>query len=387
MPAVTAVPLLGLPEVRAGEDLAALVVSGAQAADAALREGDIVVVSSKVVSKALNLWAEGDAREAAVEAHTSRVVAERRSGGRLTRIVEAAAGPVMAAAGVDASNTGDRDGVLLLPTDPDGEADRLRVRLLALTGLSRVGVVLSDTAGRPWRAGQVDFALGASGVGVLDDLRGGVDADGRPLSVTVRALADELAAAADLVKGKADAIPVALLRGTPWALPQRGAGAAALVRVGAQDWFELGTAESVRAALGVAPGSPEALEAGIPSTAPEDRRDRLARAVAVALSACPGAAVDIGGMDDLGDKGGDVGADLVRVCAQTPYELGVAVSRLQVALWGEGLDAEVPSAAGGPEVAIRVKERQGPVSGSLGSADAFEAASGDPDAAASRRRG
>src|SRR5687767_5510798 len=196
-----------MPEVREGDDLAGLIVSGAEGCGISLEDGDVVVVSSKVVSKALGLWAAGDRGEV-VAGETRRVVAERLSGGRVTQIIEGAAGPVMAAAGVDASNIGGREGVLLLPRDPDAEAQRLHVALLAATGLARLGVIVSDTAGRPWRAGQTDFALGAAGVSVVDDLRGGVDADGQHLAVTTRALADELAAAADLVKGKAHAVPV-----------------------------------------------------------------------------------------------------------------------------------------------------------------------------------
>ena len=166
----------------------------------------MVVVSSKVASKALGLVASD--RESAVAAATVRVVAERTMpDGRVTRVVESASGPVMAAAGVDASNTGGSDGVLLLPTDPDGVCASLLAALQRAFGVTRLGVVLSDTSGRPWREGQVDFALGAAGLTVLDDLRGAVDADGRPLAVTARAIADEVAAAADLVKGKVDAVP------------------------------------------------------------------------------------------------------------------------------------------------------------------------------------
>jgi coenzyme F420-0:L-glutamate ligase/coenzyme F420-1:gamma-L-glutamate ligase len=213
---LTVIGLTGIPEVRAGDDLAALI---GEAGDrvGGLVEGDLVVVSSKIVSKALGLWAVGDARGDAVEDQTVRVVAERLSGDRVTQIVQSTAGPVMAAAGVDASNTGGREDVLVLPSEPDAEADRLRVALRERSELTRLGVVVTDTAGRPWRSGQVDFALGAAGVTVVDDLRGRHDADGRPLTVTARALVDELAAAADLVKGKADAIPAAVVRGTPWA--------------------------------------------------------------------------------------------------------------------------------------------------------------------------
>ena len=141
----------------------------------------MLVVSSKVASKALGLV--GTDREAAVAAATVRVVAERAmEGGRVTRVVESAAGPVMAAAGVDASNTGSSDGVLLLPEDPDGVCASLLQAWQRAFGLTRLAVVLTDTSGRPWRVGQVDFALGAAGLRVLDDLRGEGDADGRALT-------------------------------------------------------------------------------------------------------------------------------------------------------------------------------------------------------------
>ena len=171
-----------------------------------------------------------------------------------------------------------------------------------------------------------------------------VDADGRPLAVTARAVADELAAAADLVKGKADAIPAAVVRGTPWATAEPGAGARSLVRTGPGDWFGLGQAEAVRSALGVPPGTGAARDVGIASVAPEPVEDRVARAVAVALRECETAGVDVG-TSTAGDPE-------LRVSAATPYELGVVVSRLQVALWGEGLDVEVPPEATGDGVAL-----------------------------------
>jgi coenzyme F420-0:L-glutamate ligase/coenzyme F420-1:gamma-L-glutamate ligase len=349
---LTVIGLTGIPEVRAGDDLAALI---GEAGDrvGGLVEGDLVVVSSKIVSKALGLWAVGDARGDAVEDQTVRVVAERLSGDRVTQIVQSTAGPVMAAAGVDASNTGGREDVLVLPSEPDAEADRLRVALRERSELTRLGVVVTDTAGRPWRSGQVDFALGAAGVTVVDDLRGRHDADGRPLTVTARALVDELAAAADLVKGKADAIPAAVVRGTPWASEARGDGAASLLRVGPEDWFDYGRAEAVRAALGVPPGSRAAHEVGIASAAPEELWVRLGRAVAVALR----------GLESVG---ADVGSGDVRLSSDSLLSLGRAIARLEVALWGEGLAGELgaePAAADavdgvdGVEVQVRVRER------------------------------
>ncbi len=328
---LTITPLTGIPEVEEGDDVALLVAEAARRCGVALADGDVVVVSSKVVSKARGLRATGD-REAVVAAESRRVVAERRTGERVTRVVVAAAGPVMAAAGVDASNTGVADGVLLLPVDPDAAARDLRAALLESSGAGRLGVVVSDTAGRPWRAGQVDFALGAAGLRVVDDLRGGIDADGRPLHVTARALADEVAAAADLVKGKADGIPAAVLRGLGDWLDEEGhgAGAATLVRTGREDWFDYGRAEAVRASLGVEPGSCAATEVGIASTQEEPRITRIRRAVAVAVH----------GLEDAG-VALDLGADRVSVSADTDFELGIVVARLRVALWGEGVTAEL----------------------------------------------
>jgi dehydro coenzyme F420 reductase / coenzyme F420-0:L-glutamate ligase / coenzyme F420-1:gamma-L-glutamate ligase len=156
----------------------------------------------------------------------------------------------MAAAGVDASNT-PAGTVLLLPEDPDESARRIREGVRDTLGVD-VGVVVTDTFGRPWREGLTDVAIGASGVRVLDDLRGGTDAHGNPLSATVVATADELAAAGDLVKGKAEGLPVAVLRGLPHLVDEEhGEGARAVVRAPADDMFRLGTSEAVREAVGL----------------------------------------------------------------------------------------------------------------------------------------
>ncbi|WP_392544846.1 coenzyme F420-0:L-glutamate ligase [Oryzobacter telluris] len=340
---VTVVPVVGVGEVEAGDDLAEVLSSALVAAGTPLEAGDCLVVSSKVVSKALGLTWDG-AREAAVDAATVRVVAERvGEGGGLTRVVEAVAGPVMAAAGVDASNTGPSGAVLLLPSDPDGEAVALRSALLSRLGLpdsAALGVVLSDTAGRAWRAGQTDFALGSAGVAVLDDLRGGVDHDGRPLAVTARALADEVAAAADLVKGKADGVPAAVVRGLDagWFAPSAD-GARTLVRTGPGDWFALGSVEAVRGALGAAPGSAEALEVGVRSVRPDEPlAARVGRVVALALLDVPDGSVDVG-VDEA------AGAAEVTLGADDPYDLGRLVARLEVAAASESLTATVTGRA------------------------------------------
>ncbi|MFF3215117.1 coenzyme F420-0:L-glutamate ligase [Streptomyces sp. NPDC002886] len=228
----------GIPEVRPGDDLAALIA----AAGPELRDGDILLVTSKIVSKAEGRIVRADSREEAIDAETVRVVARRGT----LRIVENRQGLVMAAAGVDASNT-EAGTVLLLPEDPDASAVAIRAGLRELLGVD-VGVIVTDTFGRPWRTGLTDVAIGSAGVRVLDDLRGGTDAHGNPLSATVVATADELAAAGDLVKGKALGLPVAIVRGLDHVRGE-GSSAADLVRSPADDMFRLGTSEAVREAV------------------------------------------------------------------------------------------------------------------------------------------
>ncbi len=235
---VRAVP--GLPEVGPGDDLAKLIAG----AEPGLADGDILLVTSKIVSKAEGRVVEAADREAAIDAETVRVVARRGS----LRIVENRQGLVMAAAGVDASNT-PAGTVLLLPEDPDASARAIRAGLRDALGVE-VGVIVTDTFGRPWRSGLTDVAIGAAGVRVLDDLRGGTDAYGNPLAATVVALADELAAAGDLVKGKANGLPVAVVRGLPHLVVSGdGEGARAMVRGARDDMFRLGTSEAVRLAV------------------------------------------------------------------------------------------------------------------------------------------
>jgi coenzyme F420-0:L-glutamate ligase / coenzyme F420-1:gamma-L-glutamate ligase len=332
------VPVLGVAEVLPGAPLPDLLLDALTASGIELQAGDCLVVSSKVVSKALGLTWDGT-REDAVAAGTVRVVAERRSAEGVTRVVESVAGPVMAAAGVDASNTGPTAWVLVLPDDPDGEAARLRAGVLNRLGMpsaTPLAVVLSDTAGRPWRDGLTDLALGSAGLAVLEDLRGATDHDGRPLAVTMRALADEVAAAADLVKGKADGIPAALVRGLPAAwFSADQAGARSLVRTGPGDWFATGHVEAVRASLGAAPGTTEALVVGVPSVRGDEALDvRVRRVVALALLAVPEGSADVG-VDP------DAGTAAVALGAEDDYELGRLVTRCEVAAHAEGLRAEV----------------------------------------------
>lgn len=239
----------GIGEIRPGDGLGA-VIGDAVAGDIA--DGDVVVVSSKVVSKTEGRVVAADDREAAITAETVRVVATReRPDGPPLRIVENRLGLVMAAAGVDASNTPDGT-VLLLPEDPDDSARRLRAGLQERFGI-RIAVVVTDTTGRPWRDGLVDIAIGAAGFTVLDDRRGGVDSHGRPLTLTITAIADEVAAAAELVRGKGDGRPVAVVRGLArYVTDADGPGARALVRSSDADLFRHGTAEAY--ARGLADG-------------------------------------------------------------------------------------------------------------------------------------
>lgn len=245
--AVVVEPVRGIPEIRAGDDLAELITTHANG----LRDGDIVVVSSKIVSKAegrlvaaADRAANAAGRVEAIRGETVRVVAERGT----TQIVQTRHGFVMAAAGVDASNV-PAGSVLLLPLDPDGSARALRRGLVDRLGIV-VGVVVTDTFGRPWRLGQTDLAIGAAGIRVFDDHRGRTDAHGNELAVTIPAHADELAAAAELVKGKVAQIPVAVVRGLAHLVTAHdGPGVRALVRPAEDDMFRLGSREAGREAL------------------------------------------------------------------------------------------------------------------------------------------
>lgn len=235
-------PVEGIPEVREGDDLAALV-----AARAVLADGDVLVVAQKAVSKAegrvvrlADVEPSARARELAGEdGDPRRLEVILREAVRLVRvrgsfvIAETRHGFVCASAGVDASNAGEPDALVLLPLDPDASAGALRGRLRELTGRT-VGVVVADSFGRPWRQGTTNVAVGAAGLPVLLDLSGRVDATGYELHATTIAVADEIAAAAELVMGKLDGIPAAVVRG----LDLAGEGAARdLVLPPARDLF------------------------------------------------------------------------------------------------------------------------------------------------------
>lgn len=232
----------GIGEITAGADLAAIIAE-ATARSVGLEDGDILVVTSKIVSKAEGRVVEASDREAAITAETVRVVATREYDGGVTRIVENRQGIIGAAAGVDASNAPDGT-VLLLPIDPDGSARALAAGLRELTG-RRVGVILSDTLGRPWREGQTDIAIGAGGVHVFEDLRGQTDASGKALAVTMPCVADEIAGAGELVKGKSAGVPVAVVRGLGRYVGELDLpGARSIQRPAERDLFRIGADEA-----------------------------------------------------------------------------------------------------------------------------------------------
>jgi coenzyme F420-0:L-glutamate ligase/coenzyme F420-1:gamma-L-glutamate ligase len=217
---VTIAPVEGLPEIREGDDLAALIAERAE-----LRDGDVIVIAQKAVSKAegrVVRLAEVDpsdrARELAGDRDPRLHEVILGEAARLVRtrpplvIAETRHGFVCASAGVDASNAPEPETVVLLPEDPDASAERIRERLRELADAD-VGVIVSDSFGRPWRQGTTDIAIGAAGIRPLLDLKGIKDAVGYELHATVIAVADELAGAAELVMGKTSGVPAAVIRG------------------------------------------------------------------------------------------------------------------------------------------------------------------------------
>jgi coenzyme F420-0:L-glutamate ligase/coenzyme F420-1:gamma-L-glutamate ligase len=272
---VEIVPLRGLPEVEPGHDLGSMLAHAARTAG--LRPGDIVVVTQKVVSKAEGrVVPEAPGREAWVSREARRIVARR---GDLV-IAETSHGFVCASAGVDASNVA-QGFLTLLPEDPDRSALGLSERLSEAAG-GAVGVVITDTFGRPWRQGLVNVAVGCAGLPALVDLRGTTDHTGRVLEATVVALADEVAAASGLAMGKADRIPAAIVRGVR---PDGPAGAARdLVRPPTEDLFRespLWSISSRRTIRSFGPGTvsreilEEAVRAACTAPAPHHTRPWL----------------------------------------------------------------------------------------------------------------
>ncbi|GAA4680547.1 coenzyme F420-0:L-glutamate ligase [Phytohabitans rumicis] len=314
-------PIDGIGDVSPGDDLAALIAGAAPW----LRDGDVLVVTSKVVSKAegrlVDVPVDGPERAAArdevLAAETARPVATRGQ----TRIVQTHHGFVMASAGIDASNV-DRSRLVLLPKDPDASARSLRAALRERHGVD-VAVVVSDTMGRPWRNGLTDVALGAAGIAPIRDHRGETDPYGNELHITQMAVVDELAAAGELVKGKCDQVPVAVVRGyLAQAQEDDGAGAVALVRDAGSDLFSLGTAEARAAGLRAAATLPAASVVGEVDPA------AVARAIATVTGVvAPGTVFTY--VDGEGVHAAPPGgADLVR--------FGEDVHRLRCALAAEG---------------------------------------------------
>jgi len=238
----------GIEEVVAGSDLAAIILE-AIAADPLdpLLDGDIVVVTSKIISKAEGRVEEASRRAELISSETKRTLARRGE----TRIVRTRNGLTLAAAGIDRSNL-PAESILLLPRDPDASAAELREQL-TVNGL-RLGVIISDTAGRAWRLGQTDHAIGVCGVRPLEDYAGARDAYGNELQITAMAVADEVAAAADLVKRKLRGRPVAVVRGLGHLVSEVGSSARGLLRDPREDLFGYGSQEAVLAAALAATG-------------------------------------------------------------------------------------------------------------------------------------
>ena len=246
---IEVIGLTGLPEITSGDDLAELVLEACRRDGLQLVDGDVVVVTQKVVSKQEGCVVALSSVEpshvaAAFATHADKdprlVELALREAKRVVRmdrgvlITETRHGFVCANSGVDASNVGSPDAATTLPLEPDASAERLRRAIHGATGAG-IAVIISDTFGRPWREGVVNVAIGIAGLNPLNDYRGQTDADGRSLASTVISVADELAGAAELVMGKLDRIPAAVVRGFEFTVGDEGAGS--LVRDAARDLF------------------------------------------------------------------------------------------------------------------------------------------------------
>jgi coenzyme F420-0:L-glutamate ligase/coenzyme F420-1:gamma-L-glutamate ligase len=303
----------GIPEIYSGDDIGHELIR----ADAGLRDGDIVVVTSKVVSKAEGRLVPGT-RDDHLASETVRVVARRGD----TQIVETRHGFVLAAAGIDASNV-PAGTVALLPVDPDASARAIHATLQTELGID-LAVIVSDTMGRPWRDGVIDTAIGSAGLDVLWDLRGQHDAAGHLLEATVIAIADELASAADLVKGKLTSTPVAVIRGFPLSRSDPDRGARPLIRPSADDMFRLGTREARHQLVAdSAPVSPGGISA-------ENRIDPAV--VRRAVHSLGVTSVEL----SVSDDGGTVTA------TGDPLQVGLVLGRLFSSLAAEDLRATEP---------------------------------------------
>ena len=321
---VEILPIEGLPEVGPGDDLGALLAPSLAALAAS--EGDIVAVTQKIVSKAEGRIVADVDRQALVARESVSVVARR---GDLT-ITRTRHGFVCANAGIDASNV-DAGFLTLLPEDPDGSAERLQKELCARLGLTRLGLVITDTFGRPWREGVVDVAIGCAGFDPLLDLRGTPDDRGRELETTVVAFADAVAAASGLVMTKASRVPAAIVRGLTPGDP--GGPARAMLRDADDDLFFASALETVAGLRPAATLAPDPIP-----------RDVVEEAAATAIGATEDVAFVAAAsqaarrrlLAALGDDPGSfAGAPLLLVaCARDvdPLEAGSAVERLRLAL-------------------------------------------------------
>lgn len=248
-PALQVIAVEGIPNIQPGDDLSSMIIDRCASlvwpdGSSGLASGDVVVVTSKIVSKSEGRVVAAASRDDLIDSESIRTLATKVTEKNTTRIVETPHGLVMAAAGIDASNI-ETGFVVLLPTDPDASASRLRTAIREKLG-AEVGVIITDTMGRAWRNGLTDNAIGVAGVESLNDHTGRADAYGRTLEMTVVATADEIASAADLVKGKATGMPVAVVRGMSHAVEaDDGPGARALVRPRGEDLFWLGTREAL----------------------------------------------------------------------------------------------------------------------------------------------
>ncbi|WP_419916228.1 coenzyme F420-0:L-glutamate ligase [Candidatus Poriferisodalis sp.] len=229
-------PLEGIGEITLGADLGAVIASACEASPAGLRDGDVLVVTQKIVSKAEGAMEQIDpedplSHKPLVERESVRIL--RRRGDLI--ISETKHGFICANAGIDLSNV-ERGYAALLPDDSDRSANKIRDRIRALSGCA-VGVIISDTFGRPWRRGVTDVAIGCAGIAAVVDLKGTADALGRELMVTEVCVADEIASAADLVCGKARGVPVAIVRGVDPSWLRRASVRSEIVRDPAEDLF------------------------------------------------------------------------------------------------------------------------------------------------------